>query len=148
MIVKWLAHICRFGLAGLFLFSVVAKIYSLSDPTQNFFKNMSGLVPERWAMPVAVAVVIAELIAVALLIRVRTARVGALWAAGLLLGFAGYALYFRFGLHITEGPECGCFGGIIKSQLGVKTALRNLAFLIPAIVVIVGLRKQRLEIRG
>jgi hypothetical protein len=148
MFLKWLAHICRFGLAGLFLFAVVAKIYSLNNPTQSFFKNMTGLVPERWAVPVAVAVMLVELIAVALLVRNRTARAGGLWAAALLLGFAGYALYYRFGLHNTEGLECGCFGGIIGSQLGVQTALRNLALLVPAILVIVGLRKKRPEIRG
>lgn len=142
MILKWLAHICRFGLAGVFLFAVVAKLYFLDDPKQSFFKNMSGMVPERWAVPIAIAVIFAEVIAVALLIRRRTARAGALWAAGLLLGFAGYALYFRYGLHNIEGPECGCFGGIIKSQLGVETALRNLTLVVPAIIVFVGLRQK------
>lgn len=146
MILKWLAQICRFGLAGIFLFAVGAKIYSLSDPTQSFFKNMTGLVPERWAVPVAVSVMFVELIAVALLIRSRTARAGGLWTAGLLLGFAGYALYYRYGLHNVEGLECGCFGGIIGSQLGVQTAIRNLALLIPALLVIVGMRKK--EVRG
>jgi hypothetical protein len=37
-----------------------------------------------------------------------------------------------------EPLECGCFGGIIGSQLGVKTALRNLALLVPAALVIFG----------
>lgn len=146
MLLKWLAHICRFGLAGIFLFAVVAKIYSLSHPTQSFFRNMAGLVPERWAVPVAISVMFVELIAVALLIRSRTARAGGLWTAALLLGFAGYALYYRYGLHNVEGLECGCFGGIIGSQLGVQTAIRNLALLIPALLVIVGMRKK--EVRG
>jgi hypothetical protein len=44
----------------------------------------------------------------------------------LLIGFASYALYYVYALH-GEPLECGCFGGIIASQLGVKTALRNLA---------------------
>lgn len=148
MLLKWLAHISRFGLAGLFLFAVVAKLYFINDAHQSFFKNLTGLLGERWerwAVPAAAAVMLAEVIAVALLIRIRTARAGGLWTAGLLLGFAGYALYYRYGLHNTEGLECGCFGGIISSQLGVKTALRNLGLLIPAILVIVGLRKQRLE---
>ena len=144
MFLKSLAHISRFGLAGLFLFAVVAKLYYISDAQQSFFKNMSGLVGERWAVPAAIAVMLTELIAVALLIRIRTARAGAFWTAALLLGFAGYALYYRFGMNNTEGLECGCFGGIISSQLGVSTAIRNLGLLIPAILVIVGLRKQRI----
>jgi hypothetical protein len=64
--------------------------------------------------------------------------VGGVWAAILLLGFAGYALYYVYVMH-GEPLECGCFGGIIASQLGVSTALRNLALLIPALLVIFGL---------
>jgi hypothetical protein len=143
MILRWLAHISRFGLAGLFLFAVGAKIYSLSDHKMSFFTNMSGLVPERWAIPAAVAVMLVEVIAVALLVRSRTARVGGVWTAALLISFAGYALYYRFGLNNVEGLECGCFGGIISSQLGVTTALRNLALLLPTVLVIVGMKKSR-----
>jgi hypothetical protein len=42
-----------------------------------------------------------------------------------------------------EPLECGCFGGIIGSQLGVKTALRNLLLLVPAAIVIFGSRRRR-----
>jgi hypothetical protein len=146
MLLKWLVQISRFGLAGLFLFAVGAKLYFINHPQQSFFVNMTGLVGERWAVPVAIAVIAAEMIAVVLLLWPRTARVGGMWAAGLLFGFAAYALYYRYGLHNTEGLECGCFGGIIGSQLGVSTALRNLALLIPAALVIFGwprLRQQK-----
>ena len=57
-----------------------------------------------------------------------------------LIGFAGYALYYVYVLN-GEPLECGCFGGIIASQLGVQTALRNLLLLIPAILVFVGYRQ-------
>jgi len=61
----------------------------------------------------------------------------------LLVGFSAFALYYVYVLH-GEPLECGCFGGIIASQLGVKTALRNLALLIPALVVFFGAtRKHR-----
>ena len=46
-------------------------------------------------------------------------------AALLLLGFSGFALYYVYVLH-GDPLECGCFGGIIGSQLGLSTALRNL----------------------
>jgi hypothetical protein len=71
-------------------------------------------------------------------------RLGAFCAAVLLVGFASYALYYVYGLH-GEPLECGCFGGIIASQLGVKTALRNLALLVPAIIVLIGYRRTRKE---
>jgi hypothetical protein len=70
----------------------------------------------------------------------RTVRLGAVVAAVLLIGFAVFALYYVYVLH-GEPLECGCFGGIIASQLGVSTALRNLALLIPAILVWFGYRR-------
>src|ERR1044072_4445078 len=131
-ILNIVVHICRFGLAALFLFAVTAKLYMMNDPKESFFKNMPYLVGESWAMPVAVAVILAEVAAAVLLIWPRTARIGGVWAATLLAGFAGYALYYRYGLNNAEGLECGCFGGIIGGQLGVTTALRHLALPAPA----------------
>lgn len=142
-LLPWLVHLSRFGLAALFLFAVGAKLYMMNDTQESFFKNMPYLVGERLALPVAIAVIVAEVAAAALLIWPRTARLGGLWAALLLAGFAGYALYYRYGMNNVEGLECGCFGGIIGSQLGVTTALRNLALLIPAALVIFGLPRIR-----
>ena len=142
-ILKIVVQLSRFGLAALFLFAVGAKLYMINDTTESFFKNMPYLVGERWALPVAIAVIFTELAAAALLIWPRTARIGGMWAAALLAGFAGYALYYRYGLNNAEGLECGCFGGIIGSQLGVSTSLRNLALLIPAALVIFGLPRIR-----
>jgi hypothetical protein len=142
-VLKILVHASRFGLAALWLFAAGAKLYMRNDPAENFFKNMPFLVGERWAMPVAVAVISAEIIAAVLLLWPRTARIGGMWSALVLVGFAGYALYYRYGLGNPEGLECGCFGGIIGNQLGVTTALRNLALLIPCALVIFGLPRLR-----
>jgi hypothetical protein len=110
-----------------------------NDPSESFFKNMPFLVGDSWAMPVAFAIISAEIIAALLLIWPRTARLGGIWSAAMLTGFAGYALYYRYGLGNAEGLECGCFGGIIGSQLGVTTALRNLVLLVPAALIIFGI---------
>jgi hypothetical protein len=140
---KWTVQVSRFGLAALWLFAAGAKLYMMNNPAESFFKNMAYLVGDRWAMPVAVAIICAEIVAAILLIWPRTARVGAMWSAAMLMGFAGYALYYRYGLGNAEGLECGCFGGLIGSQLGVTTALRNLLLLIPALFVIIGLPRLR-----
>lgn len=146
---KLLVHLSRYGLAALFLFAVGAKLYMRNDPAESFFTNMPFLVGQAWAVPVAVGVIAAELLAALLLLWPRTVRIGGMWAAGLLMAFAGYALYYRYGLGNAEGLECGCFGGIIGSQLGVTTALRNLALLIPAALVIFGTpRIQKVEQAG
>ncbi len=138
---KWLVHLSRFGLAALFLFTAGAKLVIV----KTFAANVSELLAassfnyERWMWPATVAVIVAEVFTAILLLLPRTVRLGAVAAATLLIGFAGYALYYVYVLN-GEPLECGCFGGILASQLGVTTALRNLALLIPAVIVFVGYR--------
>jgi uncharacterized membrane protein YphA (DoxX/SURF4 family) len=144
---KWVVRICRYGLAALFLFTAIAKLAIINA----FVKNMgellssSGFDYQRWSWPATIVVIIAEIVTAVLLLVPRTVRVGALCAAVLLIGFASYALYYVYALH-GEPLECGCFGGIIASQLGVKTALRNLALLIPVLIVWFGYRRTRKEL--
>ena len=132
-----LVQLSRFGLAALFLFAACAKLYTIAD----FASNLSNLVEPRWVWPAALAVIASELTAAALLLWPRTVRLGALLAAALLLAFAAYALYYVYVLH-GEPLECGCFGRLIASQLGVATALRNLALLLPAALVFFGLPRR------
>ena len=144
ILLKWFVRVSRYGLAALFLFTAIAKLAIVNA----FVKNMgellasSGFDYQRWSWPATIVVIVAEVVTALLLILPRTVRIGALFSAVLLMGFAGYALYYVYGLH-GEPLECGCFGGIIASQLGVKTALRNLALLVPAIVVWFGYRTRK-----
>lgn len=133
---KILVHLSRFGLAALFLFAAGAKLYTIRD----FAVNLSNLVAADWVWPAAFAVIASELFAAVLLLWPRTVRLGALVSAALLLGFAAYALYYVYVLH-GEPLECGCFGRLIASQLGVSTALRNLALLLPCALVLFGYRR-------
>jgi hypothetical protein len=137
-LLKLLAHVSRFALAALFLFAAGAKLFTV----RAFVANLSNLYEGRLLWPLAFAVIASELTAAALLLWPRTARAGAALAALLLAAFAAYALYYVYVLH-GEPLECGCFGGIIASQLGVSTALRNLALLVPAALVFFGLRSAR-----
>ena len=140
-VIRWIVQISRFGLAALFLFSAGAKLWIL----KTFATSVASLLSsasinyERWQWPATIGVIAAEIIAAMLLLIPRTVRLGAILAALLLVGFSAFALYYVYVLH-GEPLECGCFGGIIASQLGVKTALRNLALLIPALVVCFGAR--------
>ena len=135
-LLRILVHLSRFGLAALFLFAAGAKLLTLSA----FAANLSNLVEERWVWPAAFAVILSELVAAALLLWPRAARLGALVSAALLTGFAAYALYYVYVLR-GEPLECGCFGRLIASQLGVSTALRNLALLVPCALIIFGRRR-------
>ena len=126
---------------ALFLFTAAAKLAILKAFVSNMSELLaaSGFDYQRWSWPATIAVIAAEIVTALLLLVPRTVRLGALCSAALLIGFASYALYYVYGLH-GEPLECGCFGGIIASQLGVKTALRNLALLLPAIIVWFGYR--------
>jgi hypothetical protein len=137
-LLRVLVQLSRFGLAALFLFAVGAKLFTLRD----FAANVSNLVWAGWSWPVSIAVIALELVAALLLIVPRTVRIGGALAAVLLVGFAAYALYYTQVLH-GEPLECGCFGGIIASQLGVSTALRNLVLLLPALLILFAYQRVR-----
>jgi len=141
-VLRWLYHLCRFGLAALFLFTAGAKLWILRDFVSKVAELLSsmGWNYQRWQWPVTVGVIGGELLIALLLIMPRTVRLGALGAGLMLIGFSAFALYYVYGLH-GEPLECGCFGNIIGSQLGLKTALRNLLLLVPVIVVLFGYRK-------
>ena len=142
-VLRWLVHICRFGLAALFLFTAGAKLAILKTFAGNVAEHLSSAAInyERWRWPVTIGVIAAEVFTAGLLIVPRTVRLGALLAALMLVGFSAFALYYVYVLH-GEPLECGCFGGIIGSQLGLKTALRNLALLVPAVSVFFGARQK------
>ena len=146
-IFTWLARISRFLLVALFLFTAAAKLAIAKAFAENVGQLLNGSgFNQRWSWPVTIAVIFIEVVIAVLLLMPRTIRLGAMCAALLLLAFAGYALYYVYVLH-GEPLECGCFGGIIASQLGVTTALRNLALLIPALLVWFGYRRNSPQLR-
>jgi len=138
-VIKILVQLSRFGLAALFLLTAGAKLAILKTFAGNVAELLSSasINYERWRWPTTFGVIAAEVVVAGLLIVPRTVRLGALMAALLLVGFSGFALYYVYVLH-GEPLECGCFGGIIGSQLGLKTALRNLVLLVPALLVFFG----------
>jgi hypothetical protein len=140
-ILRIIVQICRFGLAALFLLTAGAKLWIVKAFAANVGEllSASGFSYTRWTWPATIAVIVLEVITAALLLIPKTVRLGASFAGALLIGFAGYALYYVYVLH-GEPLECGCFGGIIASQLGVKTTLRNLALLVPVLIVLFGYR--------
>ena len=145
-LLRIIVQICRFALAALFLFTAGAKLWIVKAFAANVGEllSASGFNYTRWMWPATIAVIVLEIITAAFLLIPKTVRLGALFAAALLIGFAGYALYYVYVLH-GEPLECGCFGGIIASQLGVKTTLRNLALLVPVLIVLFGYRRRSQE---
>ncbi len=143
-LLQLVVFISRFGLVALFLFTAGAKLAIIKTFAGNVAELLSAshLNYARWMWPATIAVISSEIVTALLLLVSRTVRIGALLSALLLMGFAGFALYYVYVLH-GEPLECGCFGGIIGSQLGVKTALRNLGLLVPALIVLFGARSAK-----
>ena len=143
---KWLVQFFRFALAALFLFTAGAKLWILKAFAGNVSELLAatGFNPGRWMWPVTIIIVAMEIVTAIMLLVPRTVRTGALLAAGMLIGFSAFALYYRYGLGNLEGLECGCFGGIIASQLGLSTALRNLVLLIPTFIVFFAYRRRKI----
>ncbi len=139
-IFRIIVHVCRFGIAALFLFTAGAKLWIVKTFASSVAELLAatGFNAVRWMWPATIGVIAVEFVIVGLLLVTRTVRLGALLAAALLIGFSAFALYYRYGLGNAEGLECGCFGGIIASQLGVTTALRNLVLLVPTFIVFLG----------
>lgn len=135
--------ISRFGLAALFLVTAGAKLWIVKTFASSVAEllSASAVNPVRWMWPATIAVISIEIVTAACLLLSRTVRLGALLSAALLIGFSAFALYYVYVLH-GEPLECGCFGNIIGSQLGLTTALRNLALLIPVFIVLFGYRRQ------
>src|SRR6478672_5279856 len=101
MILRWLVHISRFGLAALFLFTAGAKIAIIKTFATNAGELLaaSGINYSRWMWPATVAVILSEIVAALLLLFPRTVKVGAILAGLLLTGFSGFALYYVYVLH-------------------------------------------------
>jgi hypothetical protein len=141
-IFRVVVYVCRFGLAAFFLFTAGAKLWILKDFAAKVAELLSSahFNYERWQWPVTGGVIAVEVVTALLLLIPRTVRLGAVVSALLLIGFSAFALYYAYGLQ-GEPINCGCFGKIIESQLGPKTALRNLVLLIPAIIVFFGAKR-------
>jgi hypothetical protein len=148
-VLRFLVQLSRFALAILFLFTAAAKLAIIKTFATNVGEllSASGFNYTRWMWPITISVIVMEIITAMLLLLPVTVRIGAVFGALLLVGFAGYALYYVYALR-GEPLECGCFGGIIASQLGVKTALRNLVLVIPAVIVMFGYHRKRRSLSG
>jgi hypothetical protein len=141
-IFRFVVHLSRFGLVALFLFTAGAKLWILHEFVGKVGELLASMKfnYERWQWPATIAVISIEIVVAILLLVPRTVRWGGAAAGLLLMAFSAFALYYTYHLH-GEALECGCFGNIIGSQLGVKTALRNLGLLIPALIVFFGYRR-------
>ena len=119
---------CRLVVAGLFIYASHDKVW---DPAP-FAESMARyeMLP-LWAVnPASVLMAWLELWVGVLLLVGWWLRPAALWASGLLALFTGLMVYAGL---MGVGYDCGCFPGQEGHPAGYEAALRDLAFLAPAL---------------
>src|ERR1700683_2518692 len=118
-----LALIASSAIATIFFVSGVAK---LSRP-KEFQTNLVAFgVPSAAAPLVALGLPTAEIVAGGALVFPRTAQIGALFAAGLLILFTS-----SIGYQLSRGrtPDCQCCGEMRARPISYWTLLRNVVLL-------------------
>ena len=100
---RWGYHIIRLLISGVFLYAGGGKLFALPSFAQTI--GDYGLIPEGLALPAALFLVAAEILAaLALLLNLRGGLTG---ITLLLLLFIAVLLY---GIHLGLDVDCGCFG--------------------------------------
>ncbi len=117
-------------MAGIFAVAGVAK---LADPAGSRKAVSDFGVPSSVAGIAAFALPAAELAIAALLLFPTVSWFGAVGSAALLSIFIGGMIY-----QMAKGraPDCHCFGQIHSEPVGKSSLIRNLIFLVPALVLV------------
>ena len=112
----WLAN------CGLLVVFAMAGSTKLRDAAQTRAALTNFGVPERWAQPLFIMLVLAEFGVTALLVYPPTQRAGAVCALGLLMAFT---LAMAAQLLRGRRPACACFGALSQSPIGWRSVARN-----------------------
>lgn len=127
-------HLCRLGLAGVFLLAVATKIF---DPG-SFVETIAayGVTPAGWAAWQAPFFLMVETaLGLALLVNVRPRLT--LIGTGLLLAFFIVVIAIAVSRGFTGG--CGCFGGA-GTRTPQDTMIEDVLFLLAVGVAYLGMR--------
>ena len=123
--------VVRVALVGLFALAGVTKLLDRSGT----LRSVIGFgVPARLAPVVARALPAAELTTAVLLSGSETAWIGGVAALVLLVLFCIAA---AVNLARGRAPECACFGQVHSEPVGARLLVRNMAFALLAIAVVV-----------
>lgn len=120
----------RILLAGIFALAGIAKFLDLKGSRKAF---MDFGVPSSLAMSGAIALSVAEIIIAAMFLSIRTSWYAAIGASFLLLLFIAQMSY-----QMARGnaPDCHCFGQVHSAPVSVTSIMRNIAFAVPAIFLV------------
>jgi hypothetical protein len=121
--------LARYILAGVFIAAAISKS-TMRNPAASVVQLR---IPQAWALPVIVAVVLAEIAASVLLALSQTAILGGMFTLALL---AIFTLFIAVNFVRGRRPSCPCFGGGTDKPIGVFTLARNVALGCLAVLVV------------
>jgi peroxiredoxin/uncharacterized membrane protein YphA (DoxX/SURF4 family) len=125
-----LLFILRILLVAIFGVAGFAKLHDLSGSK----KAVEGFgVPGSLAKPLGILLPITEIAIAISLLFVQTSWFGAIGAAALLGIFIAGMTYQWFQ---GNAPDCHCFGQVHSQPVSPKSIIRNVIFIIPAVVLI------------
>lgn len=132
-----LLFILRILLVAIFGVAGFAKLFDLSGSK----KAMEGFgVPASLAMATGLVLPILEIAIALSLIFVQTSWFGAIGATALLGVFlAGMLWQWKQG----NAPDCHCFGQVHSEPVSPKSIIRNVIFIIPALLLIIAGRENQ-----
>ncbi|MGI8668283.1 MAG: MauE/DoxX family redox-associated membrane protein [Aridibacter sp.] len=133
--------IIRLFLFGIFALAGIGKLLDL-EGSEKAVKSFG--VPENLAKSASILLPIAEIGIAILLLFTQTSWFGAIGGFLLLLVFIG-GMFWQ--MKQGNAPDCHCFGQIHSEPVSVKSLLRNIAFAVLALFLVVsGKENQGLNI--
>ncbi|SYX84826.1 MauE/DoxX family redox-associated membrane protein [Paenibacillus alvei] len=118
-------------LSSLFFISAISKIFDFKELMSTvkmigIFKGQSKIL--------SISVIMFEIASSLFLLFKETAKLGSLVLLLLLFIFILISLYTKFVLQ--KNIKCNCFGSLSEENIGVKTIIRNIIFLIFVTIVL------------
>ncbi|MBA4317885.1 MAG: methylamine utilization protein [Flavobacterium sp.] len=132
------ANICYYLITGVLLFSGISKILD-PMPLNETIKFTANL-PEELLIIIATLLPLIE-ISLGLLMVLRIKPKPVLLVT--LILFAAFFLFSVYGTITGLKNDCGCFGSLVKSEIGWWMVIRNLLFLIAGVFIIYNIEKEK-----
>lgn len=138
-----LLFILRILLVAIFGVAGIAKLYDLNGSKKAM---QSFGVPEGAALAAGLTLPLIEIAIAILLIFVQTSWFGAIGATA-LLGI--FIVGMAWQMYQGNAPDCHCFGQVHSEPVSPKSLIRNVIFIVPALVLIItGRENQGLNLFG
>ena len=121
----------RIFIGGVFILSGISKL--LDIPAFAKVVHEFDILPDLLITPFSVALPIVELAAGLLVVLGLFVRPALIFIMMMLVAFIAVIIPNLGGENVIS--ECGCFGGLLRSRVGIDLLIRDVIFLILSIII-------------